>query len=655
MITWLTSKAGWDGADPDQRKSRRRLLLTEAESDAFRARTDLTVSEWADQRRVLLTDSSPEPGRWKTSTTPYLREPMDDFNSPEIRHEVCCFGTQLGKTEGVLYNPLGFSIDINPMPCMIVYPREDDAKNISRSRLQPMFAACPAIREKIPSKADLYQTLEMHFPGMPLFLAGANSAAGLSQKPAAIILRDEVDKFPDLIGDDADPLSLSEARAKAFWELRKIIDVSSPTVETRGIWKQLHTCDEIRQFQIACMRCGGMQILLFEQIKWDQVEDRDRQIDAARATARYECCHCGSRISEADKFNGGRWVATLKRATGSIERIGRQLSSLYSPWLSWGHIAEEFLRKKRQADEGRVGPLQDFVNGWLAEPWRDRVQTVENIELKDRRCEHSRRTAPAGVVAFTCGIDMQKYGFYYTVWGWERTLRSWMVDHGFLTSWPEIFALIFKQQYNVSGEPGYRHIWRAGIDTGGTKDEGKEYSRTAEAYLWLRENGQGVVHGTKGMSQVTDGRMIKHSIIDKMPGVGGKGIPGGLVLWFLDTDKLKELFFWRLNSTAEDPQPMRFHAETGEDFFSQLKGEEKRRTRQGKEYWHRIGANHYLDASVIAHALADPQWGGGIPLLACALEDQTRQQQQQKQQKQRDEAPDDSGGWARFGPGWVRG
>ena len=37
----------------------------------------LTVSEWADKHRVLSSKAASEPGRWRTSRTPYLREIMD--------------------------------------------------------------------------------------------------------------------------------------------------------------------------------------------------------------------------------------------------------------------------------------------------------------------------------------------------------------------------------------------------------------------------------------------------------------------------------------------------------------------------------------------------------------------------------------------------
>jgi phage terminase large subunit GpA-like protein len=38
---------------------------------------DLDVSEWADEYRTLSRVSAGEPGRWRTTRTPFLREIMD--------------------------------------------------------------------------------------------------------------------------------------------------------------------------------------------------------------------------------------------------------------------------------------------------------------------------------------------------------------------------------------------------------------------------------------------------------------------------------------------------------------------------------------------------------------------------------------------------
>ena len=57
----------------------------------------MTVSEWADRYRILSPESSPEPGPWRTSRAPYLREIMDTLGDPLVRKVVWASASQVGK------------------------------------------------------------------------------------------------------------------------------------------------------------------------------------------------------------------------------------------------------------------------------------------------------------------------------------------------------------------------------------------------------------------------------------------------------------------------------------------------------------------------------------------------------------------------------
>ena len=59
---------------------------------------DLTVTEWAEKNRRLSSESSAEPGPWRTERTPYLREVMDTFTDPKISHTVMVAASQVGKS-----------------------------------------------------------------------------------------------------------------------------------------------------------------------------------------------------------------------------------------------------------------------------------------------------------------------------------------------------------------------------------------------------------------------------------------------------------------------------------------------------------------------------------------------------------------------------
>ena len=63
----------------------------------------LTVSEWADRYRILSPKSAAEPGRWRTSRTPYLKEIMDCLSvSSPVQRVAFMKGAQIGATESEL-------------------------------------------------------------------------------------------------------------------------------------------------------------------------------------------------------------------------------------------------------------------------------------------------------------------------------------------------------------------------------------------------------------------------------------------------------------------------------------------------------------------------------------------------------------------------
>ena len=73
----------------------------------FKPPESLTVAEWADKYRRLPATSA-EPGPWRTSRTPYLREPMEAFTDPKVSKIVMVAASQVGKSELIL-NIVGYN------------------------------------------------------------------------------------------------------------------------------------------------------------------------------------------------------------------------------------------------------------------------------------------------------------------------------------------------------------------------------------------------------------------------------------------------------------------------------------------------------------------------------------------------------------------
>ena len=80
----------------------------------------LSVSEWSDRHRMLSSKASSEPGRWRTSRTPYLKAIMDCLSpTSPVERVVFMKAAQLGATE-MGSNWIGYVIHHAPGPMMPV-------------------------------------------------------------------------------------------------------------------------------------------------------------------------------------------------------------------------------------------------------------------------------------------------------------------------------------------------------------------------------------------------------------------------------------------------------------------------------------------------------------------------------------------------------
>ena len=179
----------------------------------------LTVSEWADEYRILSTRASAEPGPWRTSRTPYLKAIMDCLSpSSPVERVVFMKGAQVGATE-CGNNWIGYVVHQAPGPMMAVQPTVEMAKRNSKQRVDPLIEESDILRKLVrdPRSRDSGNTiLSKEFPGGVLVMTGANSAVGLRSMAARYLFLDEVDGYPGDVEGEGDPVNLALARTRTF-------------------------------------------------------------------------------------------------------------------------------------------------------------------------------------------------------------------------------------------------------------------------------------------------------------------------------------------------------------------------------------------------------------------------------------------------------
>ena len=300
-------------------------------------------------------------------------------------------------------------------------------------------------------------------------------------------------------------------------------------------------------------------------------------------------------------------------------KIGFHLPSWLSPFVSLSSPAAAFLRGRSDMNK-----FKDVHNKHLAEPWKLTVVSRSAEEILAARCDLPAQNVPQAAIALTCGVDVQQFGYWFIVRAWAADMTSWLIHYGFLATWADVERLLFESSYPVGDTGRSMRIFRACVDTGGSK-KFEDMTMTEETYFWLIKNrGRGgcALWGTKGASNAIAGMLSLGSGIVSTP--SGKKLPEAIRLLTVDTEKAKDQYHYRLKlATKEDtrdlPGAAFLHADTGKDYVAQILAEEKQKDDKGRESWVNIHSrpNHLLDAEVLAAACVEMEFpGGGLRLLA---------------------------------------
>lgn len=561
-----------------QSKRKEKVEWLNKEKQAWKPPERLTVSEWADKYRILSSKYSAFPGPWKTSRTPYTKEPMDAFNDSEIEKLVLCCASQVAKTE-IMLNILGYVIDQDQSPTLIVYPTLDLAEFASKNRIDDLLKTTTVINDKYLENES--KVLELQFLGMYIALSGANSPASLASRPIRYLLMDEVDKFPPYSGKEADPISLASERTKTFHN-RKIFMCSTPTVEIGNIWREYQGADLKKKYYVPCPHCGHYQKLEFKQIKWPEELHGDHK--KVRDAAWYECESCKQAIHDKDKITmlrGGEWRAE-NEPSGRIRSVAYHLNSIYSPMVSFGDVAAEFLRSKDFPEK-----LRNFINSWLGEPWVEKANKVNADLVLEKQWTHERGKVPDGALLLTASVDVQKDHFWYSIRAWGERLTSWLVEYGRAETWNEIEEVIVNRTYrDKNGESFLVNL--ALIDSGYRTDEVYEF---CSLFPEVCKPCKGSSNPMRAPYAVTN--------IEK------EGY-GGLKLWIVDGHYYKDFISGRLKKETGDPGSWMIFKDCPREYADQICSEQKviiqdRKTGRIKEEWQKVGShaqNHLLDTEV---------------------------------------------------------
>lgn len=561
----------------------------------------LHLSDWADENFVLPPGDA-NAGRW--TTLPYQRGIMDALSDPAIERVTVMKSKRVGYTQAFCA-AIGYFIEHDPCPIMVVQPTLDDARKHSRENIAPMLAAVPALQGLVAeakAKDGSNSTLDKLFRGGSLSLIGANSPRGFRRTSRRVVIFDEVDGYPESAGGEGDPMELGIGRTEYYWN-RKIIAGSTPTVAGHSAIEREFLKGDQRRYYVPCPSCGAYQVLRFPNLKWPE-----GQPERAYLICEANGCVIEHR-SKRDMIEAGAWRA--EQPAHFTEHYRHASFHIwagysYSPNATWGDLAAAFVTATR----GGAVTLKTFVNQSLGETWQDRGEAPDWEQLMRRRGIYKIGSAPAGALFLTAGVDVQKDRVVYEVVGWGRGKTSWSIDYGILPGdtadldkgpWPQLEALLARSFPHAGGVQ--LAIRMLAIDSG---------YNTQTVYSWARRHPMSQVIAVKGQS--VGGALIGPptpvDVSDR-----GRKLKRGYKAWpVVGAIAKSELYgFLRLElPTDGGPAPAGFchFPEYGEDYFKQLTGEQLVPHKTARGYvvlqWEPIPnrENHVLDARVYARAAA---------------------------------------------------
>ena len=398
---------------------------------------------------------------------------------------------------------------------------------------------------------------------------------------------DEVDKFPQWAGREASPVSLIKERTKN-WPWRKILVGSTPTTEWGYVYKSYMESEAHFQFYVPCPECGHFQTLKFKQLKFPTVLDDQRLFRESY----YECENCHHHIKDREKMpilRRGKWVPD-EQLGYAPKIVGYRLNTLYSPWVSFGDVAKEFLKSK---DDPTA--LMNFVNSWLGEPWKSKTAEVKAKAVLDKKTTIPAGVVPSETLILTGGVDRQQGYFYWVIRAWMPRMRSQKIANGTAETWDDLKS-IMDQFWPVEGTDRTMQVILYAVDSGYETEDTYDFCQYAYGDI-------DVAIPVKGASKSLTGYYKRSNL---QPNEKGRQWHRVMTLYEVDTNKYKDLIYYRMNKELGEEGCWMVDADTDEVYANMITAEQK--VREGdKEVWRLIGKkdNHYLDCEVYAYVAAD--------------------------------------------------
>lgn len=465
-------------------------------------------------------------------------------------------------------------------------PTDGDAKDFVIDEIDTALRDVPILGEKLKchvGQKSKYNTNEKKvFHGATLDIKGGKSAKNFRRMTKDFAIYDETDGFDVDIDKEGSCFELGDGRLDSA-PFPKSIRGSTP--KTKGvslIEGAVKKSDKIFYRFVKCPHCGAMQRLVFENLKWD---DMDHE------TAHYVCKENGCVIHYKDypyMDKNGRWETldgyfykeladSFHDPEGNIiekpKRIGAKIWAAYSYLRPWSYIAFKWISAKRDLKNGNKSTLKTIVNTVLGETYEERGESVESTGLKNRRENyHYNEGIPNEILVVTVGADVQggkDARIELEILGHGLENETWSIDYVVIPGDPE------KQSVwdHLDDQLSRRFTRYDGVELGVAGAFIDSGFKTTHVYRFTGPRRARNIFATKGVNTGT--------ICNKGSWQGDKLKKSRAILRTVNVDEAKETIFYRLDQiSSPGPGYCHFPGHYEDKYFDQIVNEQKKEKRK---------------------------------------------------------------------------
>lgn len=572
-------------------------------------------------------------GKFSFRMTPYWKWFLERWAQPDVKKGVAQKPAQIGWTQNVINNVLGYIMHMERSTCITMFPKDGSARNFDREKFGPMVESTPVLAAMMPAKsrAKDVTALFKSFVGGFIKFVGSNSIADVKSTSAKRLFIEEPDDCNLNLRGQGDAIKLLEERGKTFRDVKFLIGGTPSVKGVSSIADEMELSDKNR-WMVPCPDCGEHQALEWEQVRWPELGAEAAHPVygwAKTEEAAYVCEACGTFWDDAQKnLAVQRGHAEPQAPFRGV--LGLYINELYAPWHEsrMQILVERFLAAKHEEASGNLESLIVFWNACLGRPWEFKNKLLDEAHLTERGLDYAPFTVPVGGLVLTLGVDVQHNRIAVIVRAWGRAEESWLVLFDEIDGnavdkkdpiWTKLDEIVFGD---------YLHAWGASLKISAVSIDAGDGTAADAVYDWVRtRKGRGVdLMAIKGSSQTESEIFRRPAASMDSTHRNTKVAKHGLRSFMVGVSRAKDLLLGdkgpgRLSLEGAGPGRVHWYKDVRADYLAQFMSEVKVpvRGRKGIRVWQvKKGVrNEVLDAEIYAlhaarsikvHLAREMQW-----------------------------------------------